>query len=140
MRVLLSIKPEHVENIFNGTKTYEFRRRVFGRKDVKSVIIYSTRPVGKIVGEFDIGEIICAPPRDLWEKTASGSGITRQYYDAYFSGRTQAFALAISAVRVYEEPITPKELAANFKPPQSYMYVDDGIGVDWLRNSQRELF
>jgi predicted transcriptional regulator len=140
MRVLLSIKPEHVENIFNGTKTYEFRRRMFARYDVKVAVIYSTMPVGKIVGEFDINAILSAHPSDLWKQTAVGSGITRQYYDTYFEGRERAFALAIGTVRVYEVPITPKEITANFKPPQSYMYVADGIGVEWLFNRQRELF
>jgi predicted transcriptional regulator len=140
MRVLLSIKPEHVENIFNGTKTYEFRRRMFTRRDIKAVVIYSTMPVGKIVGEFDIERILSAPPNDLWKLTAAGSGITRSYYDAYFEGRERAFALAIGAVRVYDVAVSPKEIAADFKPPQSYMYVDDGVGVDWLQSRQRELF
>ncbi|MFC5356388.1 hypothetical protein [Azospirillum himalayense] len=140
MRVLLSIKPEHVENIFNGDKIYEFRRRVFVRRDVRSAVVYSTSPVGKIVGEFDISEILCASPDELWKKTASGSGITRQYYDAYFAGRARAFALAIGAVRRYEVAVAPRDLLASFRPPQSYMYVDDGVGVDWLYKNQGELF
>ena len=58
MRVLLSIRPEHVENIRSGIKTFEFRRRIFARRDVRTVLIYCTRPVGRLVGEFDIAEIL----------------------------------------------------------------------------------
>ena len=52
MRVLLSIKPEFVEKIFSGEKLYEYRKAMFKNVNVSSVVIYSTMPVGKIVGEF----------------------------------------------------------------------------------------
>ena len=32
MKVLLSIKPEFAEKIFNGTKKYEFRKSIFKNK------------------------------------------------------------------------------------------------------------
>ena len=38
MKVLLSIKPEFAEKIFNGTKKYEFRKSIFKNKDVDKVI------------------------------------------------------------------------------------------------------
>ena len=53
MKVLLSIKPQFVEEIFAGKKRFEYRKAIFS-KDVDSVVIYSTKPVGKIVGEFTI--------------------------------------------------------------------------------------
>lgn len=123
MRVLLSINPEHVENIFSGIKTYEFRRKVFARKDVTTVVVYCTMPIGKIVGEFDIEAILSDDPFNLWKRTEHGSGISKQFFDRYFDGRELAFALKIGEVRVYDEYIDPNDVLENFTPPQSYMYM-----------------
>ena len=60
MKVLLSIKPQFVEEIFSGKKRFEYRKSIFKRDNIKSVIIYCTMPVGKIVGEFEI--------EDIWQK------------------------------------------------------------------------
>jgi len=123
MRVLLSIKPEHVDNIRSGIKTFEFRRRIFARRDVSTILIYCTRPVGRLIGEFDIAAILEDEPEALWASTANGSGISKDFFDAYFEGRPRGYALQIGALRIYDEPICPSEWFDNFTPPQSYMYV-----------------
>lgn len=124
MRALLSIKPIYVDRILDGSKRFEFRRRIFGRTDVTRVVIYSTSPVSKIVAEFDIQKIIQSDPARLWELTFEFSGINRSAFDEYFDGRTQAFALQIGQVHRLPEPIAPSELISNFTPPQSYMYME----------------
>jgi predicted transcriptional regulator len=123
MRVLLSIKPMHVGNILSGVKTFEFRRKLFARRDIKTVLIYCTMPVGRLVGEFDIAEILQDRPDRLWLKTRTGSGISKEYFDGYFCGRTQAYALKIGEVRPFAEHIDPSDVMENFSPPQSFMYV-----------------
>ena len=42
--MLISINPQHVENIFNGTKKYEYRK-IRCKQDVDKIIIYSTYPL-----------------------------------------------------------------------------------------------
>lgn len=123
MRVLLSIRPVHVESILSGAKRFEFRRRMFARRDVRSVLIYCTMPVGRLVAEFEIAGILEDTPEGLWARTSEASGITRDYYDAYFEGRDRAFALAIGELNVFETPIAPDEMIDDFTPPQSYRYV-----------------
>lgn len=123
MNVLLSINPVHVENIFAGIKLFEFRRRIFARTDVRTVVVYCTRPVAKLVGEFDIDEILSDKPDVLWGLTQDASGISREFFDLYFEGRDRGHALRIGAVRRYAEPINPLEVFTKFTPPQSYMYV-----------------
>lgn len=44
MRILLSIKPEYVYKILDGTKKFEYRRTVFKNKNVDSMVIYATLP------------------------------------------------------------------------------------------------
>jgi predicted transcriptional regulator len=107
----------------SGKKTFEFRRRLFSRRDVKTVLIYCTKPVGRLVGEFDISEILQDRPDRLWVRTESGSGISKEYFDCYFSGRSEAFALRIGEVRPFAKEIDPSDLLQNFYPPQSFMYV-----------------
>jgi len=123
MNVLLSIKPEHVANIVNGTKRYEFRRKVFS-KDVSKVVIYCTKPVGKIVAEFSVANILQGSPENVWRETCRGSGISRDFFDAYFSGRDTAFAIEIGCLNVFAEPIDPSDLIENFTPPQSFRYLE----------------
>lgn len=131
MRVLLSIRPEYAERIFNGSKSFEFRRRPYADSSVKTVVVYATKPVGMIVGEFDVETILQETPSALWELTETRSGITRDFFDSYFEGRDVAYALKISDARLYDIPIEPRDVLGNFTPPQSYMYVPDGDPLEW---------
>jgi type I restriction enzyme S subunit len=57
MKVLLSIKPQYVDEIVKGNKKYEFRKKIFKKKDeVQEIYIYSTSPVKKIIGYFNLIE------------------------------------------------------------------------------------
>jgi predicted transcriptional regulator len=124
MLVLLSIRPPHVANILAGVKTFEFRRKLFARREIKSVLIYCTKPVGRFVGEFEIEDILQDQPEKLWRRTKAGSGISKRYFDDYFNGRHEAFALRIGKVREFDRHIVPDEIIRNFSPPQSFMYLE----------------
>lgn len=128
MKVLLSIKPQYAEKIFDRTKRFEFRKSIYRSRDIKTVVVYVTRPVGQIVGEFDVDEILCETPDELWAMTSDYSGISKVFFDEYFFGRKRSFALAVGDVRRFESPLNPSDLIDNFTPPQSYMYVDDELG------------
>ena len=39
-KVLMPIKPEYAMQILNGTKTFEYRKIKFKRKNVDSIVIY----------------------------------------------------------------------------------------------------
>lgn len=123
MRVLLSINPEHAFNILEGSKRFEFRRKLFARRDIKTVIIYCTMPIGKIIGEFDIAEYLEEDLDILWDITADEAGISYSHYHQYFSGKDKASAMRIGEVRHYSEYVDPRDIIPKFTPPQSYMYV-----------------
>lgn len=122
MKVLLSIKPEFVRKIFFRSKKYEFRKVLF-RKEVESVIIYSTMPVGRIVGEFTISNIISGKPNIIWEQTKEHSGITEKFYTDYFMNRKLAHAIEIGRLIKYEIEINPFIKIPNFVAPQSFKYI-----------------
>lgn len=127
MKVLLSIKPEYAEKILQGKKKYEFRKAIFKNPNVKTVVIYATMPVGKVVGEFDFDEVLSDSPSAIWSETRNFSGISKSFFNSYFSGRKTAHAIKVREVRRYENPFPLKKLIPNGSAPQSYRYLDDSV-------------
>ncbi|MDD2482380.1 MAG: ASCH domain-containing protein [Lutispora sp.] len=126
MKVLLSIKPEFVDKIIKGEKKYEYRKRGF-KENVDTVVIYSTKPVGKIIGEFEIQDIINYSPIYIWSKTYRYSGVSEDFFMKYFEDKNEGFALEIGNLMIYDNPIDPKVAIENFFPPQSFMYIEDNL-------------
>ncbi|EAA9210075.1 ASCH domain-containing protein [Salmonella enterica] len=123
MKVLLSIKPEFAESILEGEKRFEFRKTIFRNKDVKTVVIYATMPVGKVIGEFDIADILSSEPSDLWKATKKYAGITRCFFDEYFAEKNKAFAIVVKDPKRYDKPLHLSELLPGAVPPQSFRYI-----------------
>lgn len=124
MKALLSVKPHFVEEMISGAKKYEYRKRVFKRPDVSSVIVYATKPCGKVVGEFEIEEIIEEEIDDLWRDTRDLSGISEEFFYEYFHGRKIGFAIKIRNFIAYDRPLDLAEIDSRLKvPPQSFCYV-----------------
>ena len=124
MDVLLSIKPEFADKIFNGTKKYEFRKAIFKRTDVHRVIVYASSPVQRVIGEFQIESILNDSVENLWKRTSEYSGITKDFYHQYFSGRDQAFAIQVGRIKRFKKEKTLQDYNINFAP-QSYVYIEN---------------
>ncbi len=120
--ILLSINPVHVENIMNGTKRYEFRKNAC-KKQVDKILIYSTTPVMKVVGEAEVEDILIDQPEIIWEKTQRKSGIDKSFFDQYYADRKQAVAYKLKNIKKYEKPRELKEYGIN-NAPQSFQYVE----------------
>lgn len=124
MKVLLSIKPEYAERIFSGEKKYEYRKNLFKREDIKIIVVYVTKPVGKVIGEFEIDDILSGKPNSIWEQTKLYAGIDKISYIQYFAERETGFAIGIKKARVYNEPLKLSDLNPKIKyAPQSFMYI-----------------
>ena len=122
MKILLSIKPEFAEKIFNGTKKYEFRKSLFKKREVKTVVVYASSPVQKVIGEFEIETIINDELNRLWNLTKDFSGITAEYFFEYFRNKEMGYAIKIKEVTIYEKPLSIKD-DFNATPPQSFIYL-----------------
>ncbi len=123
MKVLLSIKPEYAEKILSGEKKFEFRRVLPKNKSVKKVVIYATLPVGKVVGEFEIAELISESPIHLWERTAEFSGISSNFFEAYFEGRDIAHAIKVGKVKKYNQQKDLTDILPSGIARQSFCYI-----------------
>ncbi|MDD4520156.1 MAG: ASCH domain-containing protein [Alphaproteobacteria bacterium] len=124
MKVLLSIKPQFVDKIISGEKLFEYRKAIFKNPNISTVVIYSTMPVGRIVAEFSVENILKGAPDEIWEKTKKYSGISKNFFFEYFKERNVACAIEIKKLKVYKKPIDPYKRYNNFTPPQSYLYLD----------------
>ncbi|GAA0878970.1 ASCH domain-containing protein [Algoriphagus jejuensis] len=123
MKVLLSIKPEFAEKIFDGTKRFEFRRRIYKNEAVKSVIVYASAPISKVIGEFEIETVHHDELDSLWDSTVKFAGISEEFYREYFNGKESGYAIEVKSVRKYREPLGIRE-SFGIGPPQSFAYVD----------------
>lgn len=122
MKVIMSIKPEFAEKIFEGTKKYEFRRAIFKNQQIEKVIVYASSPVKRIIGEFEIDQIISLDLLSLWNKTGKHSGITKDYFDEYFVNKDRGFAIKVKNIKKY---LTTKCIREDYNllPPQSFLYL-----------------
>lgn len=123
MKVLLSIKPEYAEKILEGEKHYEFRKAIPKAPGVTTVVIYATKPVGKVIGEFDIDEFLSETPSHLWEITSKFAGISKRFFNQYFSGRETAYAIKVRHARRYDKPLELTSVLTSGVPPQSFCYL-----------------
>lgn len=123
MRVLLSIKPEFAEKILLGIKRFEFRKVLPKSHEMSTVVIYATMPVGKVIGEFDVGEILSDTPKNIWCTTRENAGISKEYFNEYFEGRNIAHAIGVKSVRRYKKPASLSKYLPSGVPPQSFCYI-----------------
>ena len=121
--ILLSINPNHVENILNGSKKYEFRKKAC-KRHVDKILIYSTTPIMKIVGEAEVEDVLVDEPETIWEKTKAKSGIDKNFFDKYYKNRDQAVAYKLKNVIKYRKPKELKDYGVN-SAPQSFQYIEE---------------
>jgi len=122
MRVLLSIKPEFALKIFDGSKSYEYRRSIFKRHEVTRIVVYASDSIQKVIGEFEIGDILYDEPEALWAKTGEHAGISKQGFLEYFRNKTKGYAIQIKSTIKYDIPLPLSSFMVS-SPPQSFMYL-----------------
>ncbi|HAT1659749.1 TPA: ASCH domain-containing protein [Legionella pneumophila] len=122
MKILLSIKPEFADKILNGNKQFEFRK-VIPKVKVTTVLIYATRPIGKIIGEFEIEYFLSETPNKLWALTSNFSGISENFFYEYFQDCKIAHALKIRKAYRYKKPMELTTILASGVVPQSFCYL-----------------
>ena len=138
MKILMSIKPQFVEKIRRGEKKFEFRRVLPKHQEVDRIVVYASKPVGKVVGEISVAGYLALTVKEMWDATKDISGLTREEFFNYFHGKKNAHAIAIESYRDYEQPLPLDVLLPGKTPPQSYCYLN---GYDeWRTSNAARLF
>lgn len=120
-KLLMSINPQHVNNILSGVKKYEFRK-CRCKQEVDSILIYSTAPVMQIVGEVEVKGVIEDSPQNVWAIAANGAGIDKEFFDAYYVNKLVAVAYVLGKVIKYPKPLRLSDIGIK-AAPQSFVYV-----------------
>ena len=121
-KILISINPEHVAKILSGEKKYEYRTKA-AKRDVDSLLIYETTPVKRVVAEAKVIEVLELTPQALWAETKEYSGITKAFFDEYFSGRDVAYAYRLGKIKIYDNPLELSYSGVK-AAPQSFVYLN----------------
>ena len=98
---LMSIRPQFAASILDGSKRVEFRKRPLAT-DIGTVVIYATKPVGAVLGEFVVDEQAVGKPEELWARFAEMAGIDREGFFNYYDGSARAVGIVIGRVDRYE--------------------------------------
>ena len=120
--IMLSIKPRFVEQILEGKKKYEYRRRLAGTS-VKRILIYETAPVSKVVGEVDVKKTLSFKKEKLWNMTKDYSGLDKTEYDQYFACSEIACAYELGTVNKYNQAKPISDFGIE-QAPQSFVYIN----------------
>lgn len=126
--LLLSIHPEHANNIFEGTKTIELRRVLPRLSKGDQVFVYVSSPTKALVGTFDVEHVIEDNPDKLWNKVKAYAAITKKVFTEYYTNTEKGYGIVISKARKLKKSVdldTLRRKFPNFHPPQGYRYLND---------------
>ena len=121
-KVILSLKPKYAKMILKGKKFFELRRRV-PKQPFKHILIYATKPVGMMIGEVAVKEIFKLPLDELWKKTKSSNGLTKQEFFKYFDGMEDGYAIELwkNSHHLWRFPVSI-HYYGHKKAPQNFAY------------------
>lgn len=123
MKILMSIKTEYANKIFDRIKLYELRKKPL-KENVDTIIVYSSGKVKKVVGEFKIEKIIKDSPDKIWNLGEEDLGIDKKSFYEYFKHSKYAYAIKIKDVIKYDIPKDLRDFGIN-KAPQSFCYIKE---------------
>ncbi|VBB07106.1 Hypothetical protein LUCI_2350 [Lucifera butyrica] len=130
--LLLSIHPEYVYKIFNGTKAIELRRTRPKIQTGDWVVVYATSPLKALYGMLQVEKVITSTPSILWETTRNVSGISEKNFFSYFHNTNKAYGIFISKKWALPNPLSLEELRQiipGFRPPQGFAYLDSNSEI-----------
>lgn len=126
--LLLSIHPEHAQNIFDGIKTIELRRVRPRLSKGDQVFVYVSSPTKALVGTFEVECIIEDKPHKLWNKVKAYAAIPNKVFNEYYTNAERGYGIVINEVCQLKKAVTLDTLRKrlpNFHPPQGYRYLSD---------------
>lgn len=132
--VLMSIQPKFARAILDGTKTVELRRNGVPI-DISRIVIYATKPIGRIVGHCKVTKCSVGSPEYIWRRFGSAAGISRAEYDKYFDSAPEAKCYALDHPRRFSRAIRITDLKSISSAPQSFAYLSAADTAALLRRN-----
>ena len=129
--ILLSIKPEWAEKIYNGEKTIEWRKsrpRIDRNNHHTRVYIYETAPVKRITGYFTLFGTFEVDVNEMLKEMEKRGCVPAVDLAKYQGGAKEIYGWTVSPF-IKPTRLVPYRLD-HFdleRPPQSWQYVEDII-------------
>ena len=124
--ILMSIKTKYANQIFEGAKLYEYRRKSIGSKNIgKIIFIYSSEYARQIIGYITIDSIIAGNLDYVLDYTNNKDNLD---IIKYFNNASRCYALKIDKIYKFNNPITLEEIKKldnKFVIPQYYRYLKE---------------
>ncbi len=121
--IVISMNARHADNIFDGHKHVELRRKMMHIAPGVTALIYVKLPVGSIVGCVTIASIHTSSPAELWRQYGAVSGLDKVEFFEYFRGATNPVALRLKGARRYRSALSLeyiRDISGSFQPPQFF--------------------
>lgn len=122
--ILISLETRHAQNIYEGKKKVELRRRQLHVNAGDVVWIYEKVPVGAITGHAFITGVHIASPENLWCQFGAVSGLSKAEFFKYFGGLETACAIELAEAHRLCSPLSLAAIRTahgNFQPPQFFL-------------------
>lgn len=120
---LMSIHPEYANAILDGSKRIEFRKRRLAA-DIRTVLIYATSPVRRILGHFTVAEMVSTTPEHLWREFGEHGGISESLFHEYYTGADRAVGLVVDEAHRLPTALPLDHISPDITAPQSFAYLD----------------
>ncbi len=122
--ILLSVRPQYANQIFEGKKKVELRR--ICPKHIKKgdlVLIYVSSPVKSLCGAFKVDKVVEKNLPELWRAVKGKAGISRKEFNQYYKGVSVGSAIFFNNVWKLPSPIELQALREerDFQPPQKQL-------------------
>lgn len=116
--------PHWAEQILNGVKTVELRRRTPSISDGRAVI-YATAPLSSVLAAAAIADVVEMPLPDLWRQFSDAACITRSDFDAYFEGKDIGTAITLEDIDIWPAAVAMSVVQAELEisPVQGWRYI-----------------
>ncbi|MEL7124365.1 MAG: ASCH domain-containing protein [Bacteroidota bacterium] len=134
--IVISIKPEFTNLIFEGSKKIELRKSSPNAEPGDLMIVYSTSPEMAVIGICKIEEVIKSTPENLWINHSDILGIDKKRFYEYYSNSEKAIGIVLSSARRFKKkmPLSQvKEIFPSFTPPQTFKYFNRKYLMDSVK-------
>lgn len=118
----MAIHPRYADAIMDGEKRVEFRKRRLA-EDIRTVLVYATAPVSRVIGSFTIDGIVEASPKAIWEEYGEVGVIEQGDFFDYYANTPSAVAIVVAEASRFEDPIALEDMDPRPAVPQSFAYI-----------------
>lgn len=141
--LIISIHSYYANQIFNGTKKFEFRKSPLKPYHLnKKFYVYSAKEDKAIIGTFRVSEILQGNTSEILKRTGYDIRKDKNEIVAYFGANNpNCFALKLYDIKKFKNPLSLSELRkidSNIKLPQYYDIIRDRRICNLILNHERK--